>query len=146
MGITLRTSKSADGSLSLYQAIQHFIALIKANGLLPAVRTTLSTARQLFFRDGGGLSFSRGKIESNDAPVIRGIPRRWALTVRHLIGINNYYQQNGFPIDHIAPTITRLRELLEKSGNKVDLAKVTIVIPAFNNFYEVATCIESIVS
>jgi len=146
MRITLRTSKNADGSLSLYQAAQHFNALVKANGLLPAVQTTLSTARQLFFRDGGGLSFRGGQLESNDAPVIRGIPRRWALTTRHLIGINNYYQQNGFPVDHVSPAITRLRELIEHSGNKPDIARVTIVIPAFNNFYEVTTCIESIYS
>ena len=146
MKITLRTSKSTDGSLSLYQAAQHFTALVKANGLLPAIRTTLSTARQLFFRDGGGLSFRDGQLESNDAPVIRGVPHRWALTVRHLIGINNYYQQNGFPVDHISPAVTRLRELIEHSGNKPEIARVTIVIPAFNNFYEVTTCIESIFS
>jgi GT2 family glycosyltransferase len=146
MRITLRTSKNADGSLSLYQAAQHFNALIKANGLIPAIRTTLSTARQLFFRDGGGLSFRGGQLESNDAPVIRGVPRRWALTVRHLIGINNYYQQNGFPVDHISPAVTRLRELIDHSGNRPDIARVTIVIPAFNNFYEVTTCIESIYS
>ena len=146
MRITLRTSKSADGSLSLHQAAQHFNLLVKANGLLPAIRTTLSTARQLFFRDGGGLSFRGGQLESNNAPVIRGIPRRWALTVRHLIGINNYYQQNGFPVDHVSPAVTRLRELIENSGNRPEIARVTIVIPAFNNFYEVATCIESIYS
>ena len=146
MRITLRTSKSSDGTLSLHQAASHFKALVKANGLFPAIRTTLSTARQLFFRDGGGLSFRGGQIESNDAPVIRGIPRRWSLTIRHLIGINNYYRENGFPIDDLAPFVTRLRELIAKSGNKVGLARVTIVIPAFNNFYEVATCIESIVS
>lgn len=142
----MRTSKEADGSLSLYQAYQHFSSLVKANGFLPAIRTTLSTARQLFFRDGGSLSFRGGQIESNDAPVIRGIPRRWALTIRHLIEINNYYTQNGFPADHIAPTVNRLRELIDKSGNDHDRARVTIVIPAFNNFYEVATCIESIYS
>ena len=146
MRITLRTSKSADGNLSLYQAAQHFNALVKANGLFPAIRTTLSTARQLFFRDGGGLSFRGGQLESNDAPVIRGIPRRWSLTTRHLIGVNNYYQENGFPIDHLAPMVTRLRELIEKSGNNPASARVTIVIPAFNSFYEVATCIESIYS
>ncbi len=146
MRVTLRSSKSSDGSLSLYQAAQHFTGLVKSNGLFPAIRTTLSTARQLFFQDGGSLSFHRGQLETNDVPVIRGIPRRWALTVRHLIGINNYYQQNGFHVDHIAPTITRLRELIAKSGNKVDLARVTIIIPTFNNFYEVSTCIESIFS
>ena len=146
MKITLRASQNAVGSISLAQAAQHFNLLVKANGLLPAIRTTLSTARQLFFRDGGGLSFRGGQLESNDAPVIRGIPRRWALTVRHLIGINNYYQQNGFPVDHVSPAVARLRELIENSGNRPEIARVTIVIPAFNNFYEVATCIESIYS
>lgn len=146
MRITLRTSKSGDGSLSLYQVAQHFTRLAKTNGLFPAIRTTLSTARQLFFRDGGGLGFRDSQIERNDAPVLRGVPRHWALTVRHLIEINNYYQKNGFPIDHVSTTFTRLRELIEHSGNRPEIARATIVIPAFNNFFEVTTCIESLYS
>ena len=97
MGITLRTSKSGDGSLSLYQAAQHFAGLVKANGLLQAIRTTFSTARQLFFRDSGGLGFRSGQTKDNNDPVLRGVPREWALTVRHLIGVNNYYQKKRFP-------------------------------------------------
>jgi hypothetical protein len=146
MRITLRTSKSADGSLSLYQAIRHFTALVKANGLLQAVRTTLSTARQLFFRDGEEISFRGGQIESNDAPVLRGASRRWAAGLRHLIGIHNYYQQNGFPSEHTDFVVFRLQELVEKSPNSPQNARVTIVVPAFNSFHEVANCIESIFS
>ena len=146
MGITLRTSKSGDGSLSLYQAAQHFAGLVKANGLLQAIRTTFSTARQLFFRDSGGLGFRSGQTKDNNDPVLRGVPREWALTVRHLIGVNNYYQKNGFPSHHVSTTFTRLRELIEHSGNRPEIARVTIVIPAFNNFFEVSTCIESLYS
>ena len=146
MRITLRTSNNADGNLSLYQAAQHFNALVKANGLLPAIRTTLSTARQIFFRDGGGVSFRGGQIESNDAPVIRGAPRRWASGVRHLIGIHNYYQLNGYQSDHIDFIVARLRELIDISPNSPEHARVTVVIPAFNSFHEVANCLESIFS
>ena len=146
MKITLRASGNAVGSISLAQVAQHFNLLVKANGLLPAVRTTLSTARQLFFHDGGGLAFRGGQIESNDAPVLRGIHRRWAMTTRHLSGINNYYRENDFPVDHISAAFNQLHELVMHSGNKPEIARVTIVIPAFNNFYEVATCIESIYS
>ena len=146
MKITLRTSKNAEGNISLYQAARHFIGLVKSNGLRLAIRTTFSTALQLFFRDGGGLSFRSGKLESDSTPVLRGIPRGWSQTIRHLIGINDYFQQNGFPADHRTELIARLRELIENSGNIPEAARVTIVMPAFNNFYEVAVCIESVYS
>jgi len=146
MKITFRASQNAEGNISFAQAVQHFTALVKANGLLSALRTSLSTARQLFFHDGGGLGFRGGQLESNDAPVLRGIPRRWAMNTRHLIGMINYYQQNDFPSDHISPLVSRLHELIANSGNTPEVARVTIVIPAFNNFYEVAICIESIFS
>ena len=146
MRITIRASKNADSSLSLTQAIQHFVALIKANGLLPAFRTTLSTALQLFFRDGGGFSFSRSRNGGIGAPFLRGAQDGWIPAAREMIGLNNQYGQNGFPIDQFAVLVTGLRELIGNSGNRPELARVTIVIPAFNNFYEVATCIKSIYS
>lgn len=87
-----------------------------------------------------------GQLERDDLPVLRGAPRRWGLTYQNLIDVNKYYHQNGFNRDHTTLIVANLRDLVEKSGNRPASARVTIVIPAFNNFFEVANCIESIYS
>ena len=146
MRLTIRSSKSGDSSLTINQAIQHLFALIKANGFFPAMRTALSTALQLFFRDGGGFGFSRRKNGKKEFPFIRGIQGDWITATKELIDTHDKYLQSGSPDDHIASTVLRLHGLIDNSANRPELAYVTIVIPAFNNFFEVATCIESIFS
>ena len=128
--------------------MQHFLSLVKTIGLHAAIRTSLSTAHQLFFRDGGRLSFQKDQRQHNSfrywEPVIRGVPRQWSLHMYPLIAKYDDYKSKDFTQNDIALFTTRLRELIEKSGNTVELARVTIVIPAFNSFFEVATCIESV--
>lgn len=67
-------------------------------------------------------------------------------TVSYLCGQVFNYQKQGFNSDKIPETIENLSALISHSGNDANSPSVTIVIPAYNNFVEVAVCIESIAS
>jgi GT2 family glycosyltransferase len=151
----IRTKSAQHGGISITQALHHFSLLTRTIGISGATRAVIRTFFQLLFREGGlfvrskkgrGNEFRLNQLAPHNVPVIRGVPRRWATTIQNLIDLGKYYQLNGFPEDHRSFAVARLREVIEKSANKPESARVTVVIPAFNSFHEIATCLESIFS
>jgi GT2 family glycosyltransferase len=140
----LRLSQSDDvrSQVSLNQAFTHYVALVRELGLLSGTKTMAISATQ-FLRDGiGVISIRRSKRDRIKYPMLRGAPREWHRSIEAIVE----KVDEGKKFFSVPLTIQNLSALMARSGNDVNRAEVTIVIPAYNNFYEVAMCIESITS
>ena len=136
--------------MSLGQAFSHYLALVRELGLWSGTKTMVVSGVQ-FLKEGSGVfSLRRLKNDKKQSrhwyPALNGAPREWNKTVSHLCGLVFFYQKKGVNSDQIPEIIENLSALITHSGNDANSAEATIIIPAYNNFIEVAVCIESIVS
>lgn len=139
-------SEEVSGQLSLGDAFGHYLALIRELGLWSGTKTMLVSTGEFLKEGKGSFSLRRLKRDRTRYPVLNGAPREWEKTVSHLCGIVFFHQKQGFNPDKIPEIIENLTALISHSGNDANSASVTIIIPAYNNFIEVAVCIESIAS
>jgi GT2 family glycosyltransferase len=148
--IRINHSEDVSGQVSLSDAFGHYLALIRELGFWSGTKTMVVSGAQ-FLKEGSGV-FSLRRLKNDKKhsrhwyPALNGAPREWNKTVSHLCGIVFNYQKQGFNSDKIPEVIENLSALITHSGNDEKSASVTIVIPAYNNFVEVAVLIESIVS
>ena len=125
------------------QGFSYFSQLAQSVGYLSAIKTTLTSVIQLFGKDGGGFSISSSKSSKGAMPFLRNAPTDWNTNIRQLI---NRVKSS----EHVNDAITNsayvacVAKAVKESKNIPELALVTICISAYNNFLEVATCIESI--
>ena len=148
--IRINHSEDVGEQVSLSDAFGHYLALTRELGLWSGTKTMVASGVQ-FLREGSGvLSIRRLQNDKKHSrhwyPALNGAPREWNKTVSHLCGLVFNYQKQGFDPDKIPEIIENLSALIAHSGNAANSAAVTILIPAYNNFIEVAVCIESIVS
>ena len=144
--IRIHHSESVAGQLSLGDAFGHYLALIRELGIWSGTRAMAVSSIQFLKEGNGFLSLRRTKQDRTRLPALNGAPREWNKTVSHLCGIVIYDQNLGVSLDKIPETIEHLSAIINHSGNDASSATVTIIIPAYNNFVEVAVCIESIAS
>ena len=144
--IRINHSEDVGGQVSLSDAFGHYLALIRELGLWSGTKTMVASGVQFLKEGKGSFSLRRLKRDRTRYPVLNGAPREWEKTVSYLCGQVFNYQKQGFNSDKIPETIENLSALISHSGNDTNSASVTIVIPAYNNFVEVAVCIESIAS
>ena len=148
--IRINHSEDVGGQVSLSDAFGHYLALIRELGLWSGTKTMVVSGVQFLKEGSGVLSLRRLKNDKKHSrhwyPALNGAPQEWNKTVSHLCGLVFNYQKKGFNSDKIPEIIENLSSLISHSGNDSNSASVTIVIPAYNNFVEVAVLIESIVS
>lgn len=144
--IRVNHSESVAGQVSLGDAFGHYLALIRELGICSGTRSMAASSIQFLKEGNGFLSLRRTKQDQSRLPALNGAPREWDKTVSHLSGLVFYYQKQGFNHDKIPEMIENLGAIINHSGNDASSALVTIIIPAYNNFVEVAVCIESIAS
>ena len=143
MKVTLKTSKDGHGQVTLAQGFSYFFQLVRSVGVFSALKTAITTAIQLFGTDGGGFHISPSTSSKDLLPFLRNAPLDWYPAIEELL---NNVKKNGHPndTDLIQSLVQRVAEVVQKSNNKPEIAEITICIPAYNNFLEVATCVESI--
>ena len=144
--IRINHSEDVGGQVSLSDAFGHYLALIRELGLWSGTKTMVTSGVQFLKEGKGSFSLRRLKRDRTRYPALNGAPREWEKTVSYLCGQVFNYQKQGFNPDKIPETIENLSALISHSGNDANSASVTIVIPAYNNFVEVAVLIESITS
>ena len=144
--IRINHSEDVSGQVSLSDAFGHYLALIRELGLWSGTKTMVMSGVQFLKEGKGSFSLRRLKRDRTRYPALNGAPREWEKTVSYLCGQVFNYQKQGFNPDKIPETIENLSALISHSGNDANSASVTIVIPAYNNFVEVAVLIESITS
>lgn len=121
----------------------HFAHLVKTIGVIPALRVAAQTLVQLLRR---GVEISPRRRQSETAaPALRGAPLQWDMTARNLIALRRQLLRNGATFNFI-DTHTRLQTVISRSGNKPAEARVSVLIPAYDNAVELAMCLESIFS
>ena len=143
MKISLKTSKDGHSQVTLAQGFSYFFQLVRSVGVFSALKTAFTTAIQLFGTDGGGFHISPSTSSKDLLPFLRNAPPDWYPAIQELL---NNVKENSHPnnTDLIHSLVQRVTKVIEKSNNKPEVATVTICIPAYNNFLEVATCVESI--
>ena len=116
---------------------------MKSVGIRSATRTAIESALQLLRR---GIKLGRTQGSSVAAlPSLRGAPLQWDMTVRNLLALRDYHRNNATALD-VLSIHRRLKTLIARSGNRPSEARVTVLIPAFDQLAELAICIESIFS
>jgi GT2 family glycosyltransferase len=141
--ISLKTSKDGHSQVSLAQGFSYFSQLAQSVGYLSAIKTTLTSVIQLFGKDGGGFSISSSKSSKGAMPFLRNAPTDWNTNIRQLINRVKSSERVNDAITNSA-YVACVAKAVKESKNIPELALVTICIPAYNNFLEVSTCIESI--
>ena len=144
--IRINHSEDVGGQVSLGDAFGHYLALIRELGLWLGTKTMFVSGAQFLKEGTGSFSLSWFKRDRSRYPVLNGAPREWDKAVSHLCGQVFNHQKRGFNPDKIPEIIENLGALIAHSGNEAKSASVTIVIPAYNNFVEIAVLIESIAS
>jgi GT2 family glycosyltransferase len=144
--IRINHSEDVGGQVSLSDAIGHYFALIRELGLWSGTKTMVVSGVQFLKEGKGSFSLRRLKRDRTRYPVLNGAPREWEKTISYLCSHVSNFQKQGFNPDKIPEIIENLGALIAHSGNEAKSASVTIVIPAYNNFVEVAVLIESIAS
>jgi GT2 family glycosyltransferase len=144
--IRINHSEDVAGQVSLGDAFGQYFALMRQLGIWSGTRTMFTSSIQFLKEGNGFLSLRRLKRDLTRLPVLNGAPREWNKAIEHLCGIVLYNQTQGVSLDKIPEMIENLGAIINHSGNDASSALVTIIIPAYNNFVEVAVCIESIAS
>ena len=144
--IRINHSEDVGGQVSLGDAFGHYLALIRELGLWSGTKTMVASGVQFLKEGTGSFSLSWLKRDQTRYPILNGAPREWEKSVSHLCGQVINHQKHGFNPDKIPEILENLSALISHSGNDANSAFVTIVIPAYNNFVEVAVLIESIAS
>jgi GT2 family glycosyltransferase len=133
--------------VSIREFLSHCKQLVRKAGLLGGLKISITSAFQ-YLNGNREIYFSLFKIgdENSHVPVLLGAPREWQNTTDQIIATIKFFTSESAAHYDISSTVRRLQELISHSCNAPDSATVTIIIPAFNNFIEVALCLESIVS
>ena len=148
--VRINHSEGHVGQVSLGDAFSHYLALIRELGIFAGTKTMAASAAQFMKDESSAFSLRTLKNEKKSSrnwyPVLNGAPREWNKTVSHLCNLVHSYEKQGFDSNKTPEIIDNLSALISHSGNDANSASVTIVIPAYNNFVEVAALIESIAS
>lgn len=121
----------------------HFVYLVKSNGFFSATRVVVQTMVSLLRR---GVEIRRVPSRNDGVPPsLRGAPRQWDMTIRNLIDLHVLHA-NEHTQFNLIEAHARLGSIIHRSGNRPSEARVSILIPAYNNAAELATCLESIFS
>lgn len=133
--------------VSIREFLSHCKRLVQRTGLIRGMKIAITSAFQ--YLNGNRdiyISLFKTKASNSHIPVLQGAPREWHHTTDQIIEVLKFFASESSAQYDIASSVRRLQEVMSHSSNNPDSATVTILIPAFNNFLEVACCIESIAS
>lgn len=138
-----REAASRVGSLTVLEAYDLFRQKRRRTGLASAAAATLAYATQIGrFRRKRSTTIEG--ISADERAGNWGAPRGWQRTVGELVSLSRQAREPGQGSGTPSVWVRRLQSLQVHNTNDPSQAVVTIVIPAFDSFGEVASCIESV--
>jgi len=140
----MRLTIRGGATIRVGDVLQYFLYLTRTVGIRSALQSAIQTAAQILTR---GVNFERSRRESveNGIPTLRAAHLQWHLAVRNLISQRMDWNNDPSLFDIIEAHM-RLHGLIDRFPSSASGARVTVLIPAYDDVREVSLCLESIFS